>query len=74
MVWEPSSGGLTVRDATEASSRLPEPPVTGRTEVDVERGRGAELALRASEERFRLMVDSVQDYAILMLDVNGKVT
>ncbi|MFZ0386823.1 MAG: PAS domain S-box protein, partial [Solirubrobacteraceae bacterium] len=28
---------------------------------------------RASEERFRLMVQDVQDYAILMLDPNGNV-
>ena len=27
----------------------------------------------ASEERFRLLVDSIQDYAILMLDVEGRV-
>jgi PAS domain S-box-containing protein len=27
--------------------------------------------LRASEERFRLLVDSVQDYAIIMLDTEG---
>ena len=33
----------------------------------------AEDALRASEERFRLMVASVKDYAILMLDVSGHV-
>jgi len=32
-----------------------------------------ELELRASEERFRLMVDGVQDYAILMLDEAGNV-
>jgi PAS domain S-box-containing protein len=30
-------------------------------------------ALRDSEERIRLMVDGVQDYAIFMLDVNGTV-
>ena len=29
--------------------------------------------LNASEERFRLLVDSVKDYAIFMLDPNGKV-
>jgi PAS domain S-box-containing protein len=33
-----------------------------------------EEALRRSEERFRLMVDSVMDYAILMLDTQGHVT
>jgi diguanylate cyclase (GGDEF)-like protein/PAS domain S-box-containing protein len=33
----------------------------------------AEDALRRSEERFRLMVDSVVDYAIFMLDLEGNV-
>ena len=33
----------------------------------------AEEALGVSEERFRLMVDGVRDYAIFMLDPNGRV-
>src|SRR5690554_5903621 len=33
-----------------------------------------EKALRQSEERFRLLVQSVKDYAILMLDPDGRVT
>jgi PAS domain S-box-containing protein len=33
----------------------------------------AEEYLRQSEERFRLLVDGVQDYAIYMLDVDGRV-
>lgn len=33
-----------------------------------------EQALRQSEERFRLLVQSVRDYAILMLDADGRVT
>jgi len=33
----------------------------------------AEEALRASEERFRLLVTGVKDYAILMLDPEGRV-
>jgi PAS domain S-box-containing protein len=37
-----------------------------------EHERQAEV-LRQSEERFRLMVDGVKDYAIIMLDRNGKV-
>jgi PAS domain S-box-containing protein len=32
------------------------------------------IALRRSEERFRLLVDAVQDYAIFMLDVQGHVS
>ena len=34
----------------------------------------AKIALRRSEERFRLLVDAVQDYAIFMLDVQGHVS
>ena len=34
----------------------------------------AEAALRQSEERFQLLVESVQDYAIFMLDVEGRVS
>jgi len=33
----------------------------------------AEAALRESEERFRLLVETVKEYAIFMLDVNGNV-
>jgi PAS domain S-box-containing protein len=33
----------------------------------------SKIALRRSEERFRLFVDAVQDYAIFMLDVQGHV-
>jgi PAS domain S-box-containing protein len=35
--------------------------------------RRAEESLRASEERFRLLVESVKDYAIFMLDPRGRV-
>jgi PAS domain S-box-containing protein len=34
----------------------------------------AKIALRKSEERFRMLVDAVQDYAIFMLDEQGHVS
>ncbi|HTW17004.1 MAG TPA: PAS domain S-box protein [Nocardioides sp.] len=40
---------------------------------DVSSQRGAEQQLRQSEQRFRLLVDAVQDYAIFMLDPDGHI-
>jgi PAS domain S-box-containing protein len=41
--------------------------------VDVSARRRAHAALKESEERFRLIVESIQDYAIVMLDPLGNV-
>ena len=55
--------------------RAPSGELRGFTQVmrDVTARREAEDRLRASEERFRMLVGSVKDYAIFMLDPRGRV-
>ncbi|HEX6766625.1 MAG TPA: PAS domain S-box protein, partial [Polyangiaceae bacterium] len=73
---------LIARDGTErpiADSGAPIHDAHGRTRGavlvfrDVTDERRAEEALRQSEERLRLMVASIRDYAVIMLDSDGRV-
>ena len=74
---------LTLRraDGTEfsaelAASRHPteDPPRCTALIRDITGKKEAEAALKQSEERFRLLVEGVKDYAIYMLDPDGFVT
>ena len=62
-------------DLIVTASRDAEGKLTGFLGIvtDITARRKAEEVLRASEERFRLIVDSVKDYALFMLDPSGRV-
>lgn len=68
----PASGGrLLCTTLTVVRDRGGQPLYLFAQCQDVTAQRSAELELRQSEQRFRLMVDVVRDYAIFMLDTDG---
>jgi PAS domain S-box-containing protein len=62
---------VTITPVRDAAGRL---IGFGKVTRDLTEQRRAELALRRSEERARLFIEGVQDYAIFMLDPEGYVS
>ncbi|MGN6667721.1 MAG: PAS domain S-box protein [Trinickia sp.] len=61
-------------EAREATQQRDNEAALRASREDVHRGREVSARLEESEQRFRLLVDSVVDYAIFMLDADGYVT
>lgn len=71
--YEPLDLGLAEELAQRGAVALENARLYHDVQAELDARRRTEAALRASEERFRLLVAEVQDYAIFMLDPDGHI-
>ena len=64
----------TQQRRNEAALHAGKAQAQAEAEAQADRGHAASAQLQQTEQRFRLLVESVVDYAIFMLDVDGYVT
>jgi PAS domain S-box-containing protein len=81
LIGRPVELALRRSNNTEFPARLAlnrmlteDPPRFTALIQDISERKRSEAALRESEERFRMLVEGVKDYAIYMLDPEGRVT
>jgi len=72
VVW-PDGTERWLLDQGEVVSRDGKPAYLTGACVDITERKQAEEALRASEERFRLFVNNVRDYALFQMDTDGRI-
>ncbi|PLS86201.1 MAG: hypothetical protein CYG60_08535 [Actinobacteria bacterium] len=72
MAYTEAVGGSASEEPSAEAATLCELRAEG-VEKGVRHSRSSERAFRESEERFRLLVEGVKDYAIFMLDAEGRI-
>ena len=71
--WQPLETNLLQQLATQVAIAIHQSELYQQAQTELSERIQAEAELRASEERFRLIVEKVKDYAIFMLDPEGHV-
>ena len=71
--WKPLDINLLQQLATQVAIAIHQSELYQQAQTELSERIQAEAELRASEERFRLLVEKVKDYAIFLLDPDGHI-